>query len=69
MIEVSPNKVHLEYNKFMHGSRAGFLKKLKGDFAKVEYAAKNGFTMLEFHDDDIANLSLKYVQDKFGCDL
>ena len=35
VIEISPDEVHLQYNEFMHGNRAGYLKKLKADSKKV----------------------------------
>src|ERR1039457_6315995 len=74
IIEVSPDALHLEYNKFMHGSRAGFLAKMKSDFKKREWGERNGFVFIELYTADIGRLRLplagyKYIQDKFLCSL
>ncbi len=69
IVEISPNKVHFEYNKFFHGSRAGFLDKIKKDMQKYEWAQQNGFQYLELVDKDLDNLSYKYIQDNFHINL
>ena len=69
IVEVSPDSVHLSYNAFMHHSRAGFLKKIKADFAKQMWGEKNGFTYIELYDEDIKNISAPYLKEKFDLDL
>lgn len=69
IVEISPDKVHLEFNKFMHGGRAGFLKKLKADADKMVWAESNGFLFVELYDEDLKNLSVNYLKEKFGVNL
>ncbi len=69
IIEVSPDSVHLEFNQFMHGSRAGYLKKLKADALKMELAELNGFKFIELNDEHLANLTKKMFKEVFGLDL
>lgn len=69
IVEISPDKVHLEFNKFMHGSRNGFLKKIKADCAKQEWGERNGFNYIELYDADIKNISVVYLKEKFNLDL
>lgn len=69
ILEVSPASVHLQYNEFMHGSRGGFLKKLKADNDKMLMAEKNGFKHIDLYDDEIDNLSKEMFKKKFNLDL
>ncbi len=69
VIEVSPRKIHVDFNKFMHGGRGGFLKKLKSDADKMFWSEKNGFKFIELYDEDLENLSVKYLKEKFDLDL
>jgi hypothetical protein len=69
ILEVSPASVHLQYNEFMHGSRSGFLKKLKADNDKMLIAEKNGFKHIELHDEEINNLSKEMFKEKFDVNL
>ncbi len=68
-VEVSPIKLHLHYNKFMHGGRAGFLKKLQDDAKKMDWCERAGFKFIELYDIDIENLSKQYLKEKFDLDL
>jgi hypothetical protein len=68
-IEISPDKLHLEFNKFMHGNRVGFHKKIKADADKMLWAERGGFTFLEWYDEDLKNLSKQYLKEKFDLDL
>lgn len=68
-IEVSPNHVHTQYNKYFHKSRAGFLKKLQSDTKKLNWAEKNGFIFIELYDEDLNNLSKEYFKKNFDIDL
>ena len=51
-LEVSPESTHGKFNKFMHGSRAGYLGVIKRDEEKRIWAENNGFTYVEVMDDD-----------------
>jgi hypothetical protein len=69
IIEVSPDSVHLEFNQFMHGSRAGYLKKLKADSEKMQLAELNGFKFIELNDEHLNNLTKKMFKETFDLDL
>ena len=69
IVETSPNKVHLEFNEFFHKTRAGYLKKLKADYEKMELAELNGFKFIELYDEEIDNLSKQMFKEKFDLDL
>lgn len=69
IIEVSPRALHVNYNKFMHGGRGGYLKKLQSDAKKMEWSERNGFIFIELYDENINNLSVKMFKDEFGIDL
>jgi hypothetical protein len=69
VIEVSPRALHVDYNKFMHGGRGGYLKKLQSDAKKLNWAEKNGFIFIELYDEDINNLSKEYFKETFDIDL
>jgi hypothetical protein len=69
--EISPESTHAKFNKFMHGSRAGYLKRIKADLDKQEWAESNGFKFIEVVDEDLLdeNLNKAYYEDKFGIIL
>lgn len=71
VVEISPAAIHFEYNKFMHGSRAGFEKKIKSDVDKLKWAESNGWRVLEVVDEDLepGNLNRKHFEDKYGISL
>lgn len=69
MLEVSPDSVHLEFNQFMHGSRAGFLKKIKSDYEKMEIAELNGFKFIELNDRHLKELTKEMFKREFDLDL
>ena len=69
IIEVSPRGLHVDFNKFMHGGRGGYLKKLKSDHEKRVWAESNSFIFIELYDEDIENLSKDYIREKFDIDL
>lgn len=69
IIEVSPDSTHLEYNEFMHGSKAGYLKRIKSDFEKMELAEKNGFKFIELNDEHLDNLTKKMFKDLWDYQL
>jgi hypothetical protein len=69
IIETSPDSVHLEFNEFFHKSRAGYLKKLKADYEKMELAELNGFKFIELNDEHLENLTKKMFKKTFDLDL
>jgi len=69
IIEVSPDSIHLEFNQFMHGSRAGYLKKLKSDYEKMELAELNGFKFVELNDRHLEDLNKEMLKREFDLDL
>jgi hypothetical protein len=69
IVEVSPKKVHGEFNKFFHKTRLGYVNSIKRDMFKIEWAEKNGFTLVEIFDDDIDVLSREWFREKYGVEL
>lgn len=69
VVETSPDKVHLDFNPFFHGSRAGYLKKLKADSEKMQLAELNGFKFIELNDEHLNNLTKKMFKETFDLDL
>lgn len=67
--EFSPISHHNNYNPFFHKSRAGYLRSLKSDTNKLEWAEQNNFQVAEITDDDLPLLSIKYIQDKFNINI
>jgi hypothetical protein len=55
----------------MHGSRAGYLKRIKADLDKEAWAESNGFKFIEVTDVDLLdeNLNKEYYEEKFGMIL
>lgn len=70
-IEVSPKSTHSVYNEFMHGSRAGYLKRIKSDLEKEEWCRLNKIKMITLEDKDFLpeNLNKKYFKEKYDVDL
>lgn len=61
IIEVSPDELHSNYNPFLHKDRAGFLKKLKADNQKMDWADRNNLLFVELTSSDIKNLSVELL--------
>lgn len=68
IVETSPDEIHKNYNPFMHKNRANFLKKLKADNQKMDWAEKAGYTYIELDSNEIKNLSAETFA-KFGISL
>jgi len=70
-IEVSPESTHARYNEFMHGSRAGYRKRIRVDLEKEEWCIQNGIRMITLEDEDFKseNLNKVYFKEKFDLDL
>lgn len=70
IIEYSPLTHHNNYNPWFHKSRAGYLKSLKSDINKLEWAEQqNGFKVIEIVEEDLPLLSIKYIENKFGINI
>lgn len=69
IVEVSPKKVHGEFNKFFHKTRLGYANSIKRDLSKVDWAERNGFVLVEVFDEDIDNLSREWFREKYGVEL
>ena len=70
-VEVSPESTHGEYNEFMHGSRSGYIKRIKVDLEKEEWCNQNKIKMITLEDIDFApeNLNKKIIEEKFEVTL
>lgn len=69
IVEYSPLSHHNNYNKFFHKSRIGYIRSLKSDLDKFEWAVDNGFKVLEINEDDLEHLSYEFVLNKFNISL
>jgi len=69
IFEYSPISHHGNYNPFFHKTKAGYLKSLKSDLLKLEWAEQNGFKVIEIQESDLPFLSLDYIYDTFGVNL
>lgn len=65
-IEVSPYKVHGDFNKFFHKNRTRFWRNLQRDDTKIEWLEENGFIVAELQEEDIENLSRKLLEEKYN---
>lgn len=68
IVEHSPNSTHGEFNKFFHVTRSGYLKRIKNDMAKIEWAENQNppFRVIETTEEDLDLLSRKYFLEKFN---
>lgn len=69
VIEVSPERTHTRYNKFMHGSLTGYLRVIKADLEKEKWAKDHFKHVVTLIDEDIENLSIKLFREKFKIEL
>ena len=61
---------HKEFNKFFHNnSKANYLNSIRRDWEKTEWLEKNGFTLIEIEHDEVENLSLEFIEKKFGVSI
>lgn len=68
-IEVQGNQ-HNAFNKFFHdGSRLNYLNSIKRDMRKLEWLEKNEFTVIEINEGEINDLSVEWVEEKFGTSI
>ena len=59
---------HGSFNKFFHkNSRLNYLESIKRDCQKREWLEKNNFQVLEIEESDIEKLSIKFIEQTFGC--
>lgn len=69
IIEISPEDHHGTFNQFFHKNKSNYLHSIKRDFAKINWAERNGLNLIELGSDDVKNLSAKYIKEKFGVSL
>ena len=68
-IEISPDEYHVNFSEFLHKNRMNFLKKVKSDGAKRNWCARNDIRLIELYNEDLKQLSHKYIENKFGISL
>ena len=60
-VEVN-GRQHSSFNAFFHNnSRAKYLASIKRDVEKREWLEKNGFTLIEIEEDEVAQLSEEFI--------
>lgn len=69
IVEVSPKKLHGEFNKFFHKTRMGYANSIKRDMSKFDWAEQNGFVLVEVFDEDIEVLSREWFREKYEVEL
>lgn len=58
---------HGEYNKFFHNnSRINYWKSMQRDSTKADWLEKNNFKLIEINEDEVDELSLKWIETKFN---
>lgn len=62
-------KQHTSFNEFFHKDRVNYLSSLKRDHKKGEWLRANDFELLEIEENEIKNLSLDFIQKKFGINI
>jgi hypothetical protein len=67
-VEVSPSSSH-KWNAFFHKSRHSFGAAVGRDLDKITWFEKNGFTLIELGDEDLADLTAKMFLEKHGVTL
>ena len=67
-IEYSPDSTH-DFNQYFHGSRAGFLRRVKSDIWKIEELERNNFKIIEINEEDLNWLSKSFFLEKFNVVL
>lgn len=60
---------HNLYNRFMHGSRSGYLSSIKRDCQKIKWAEDNNIRVIEINYDEIDLLSVSWIKEKFGISI
>jgi very-short-patch-repair endonuclease len=61
---------HKEFNKFFHGnSKAKYLSSIKRDWEKTEWLETNGFELVEIEYDEVKDLSVSFIKNKFGISI
>ena len=61
---------HKKFNKFFHNnSRANYFNSIKRDWKKAEWLERNGYTLIEIEYNEIKDLSVEFIQEKFGVSI
>lgn len=67
-VEISPSSSH-SFNAFFHKSRHSFGAAVGRDLNKITWFEKNGFTLVELDDEDLADLTPQMFLKKHGITL
>lgn len=57
---------HFEFNKFFHGNLTNWTNSFKRDLDKYNWLIENEFQVIELIEEDVNQLSVDYIQKKFG---
>lgn len=69
IVEVSPSGSH-SFNPFFHHTRStGFIRTVKSDIQKQEWAEKNKFQLVSLGDVELKNLTKEMFKTQFDIDL
>lgn len=60
---------HNKFIKYFHKNKSNFIRHVKRDVQKYDWLIKNKFQVLELETEDINNLSLEYIKQKFNIEL
>ena len=68
-VEVN-GRQHTSFNKFFHdNSRQKYLQSIKRDHKKLEWLEANDFAVLEIEENEVPQLSYKFIEKKFGVKI
>lgn len=63
-LEYSPTSSH-DFSEYFHQNRVNFIKRIKNDINKINWAERNGFIAIEIIEEDLKQLSKQFFLDKF----
>ncbi len=64
IFEYSPTSTH-DVNKYFFPTHSSYLKRIKTDLDKIEWAKLNNFKLCEINKEDLPHLSKRYFLDTF----
>ena len=70
-LEYSPTSHHGTFNKFFHKNEANYKESIIRDYNKYDWInhPKNNLRYLELNEHDLSNLSVGYIEKKFGINI
>lgn len=60
---------HVDFNKFFHGNKFGFLSSIKRDHDKTKWLELNKIGLVEIRMKDLPYLSPEYIKENFGIEI